>query len=124
MGNDYRISREYKKAVGKRLADLRNELGLTQAEVAEQIEVDRALVSQWENGIRTPDVPSWIKLASFYNVSTDYIAGTSTQRTFKGSSTSDKLDLDKLSPFGRHLIFNLYHSLIEEPDTREQVKKR
>ncbi len=124
MRTNYKISREYAKQVGKRLVRLRNESELTQELAAEKMGIDRSLLSQFESGMRAPDVKSWILLASFYGVSTDYIAGTSTHRLFKGFSTCDKLDIDVLTPTARHLLFEFYHSLLNCPDmTNDKGKK-
>ncbi len=118
MGKEYGIDREYAIEVGKRLIGLRKEKGLSQVEACEKMNIDRTLLSQWEGGLRTPDVESWITLASFYGVSTDYIAGTSTHRVFKGFSTSDKIDFDRLNDLGRSLLFDYYHMLINNDFTK------
>ncbi|MBQ6268064.1 MAG: helix-turn-helix transcriptional regulator [Clostridia bacterium] len=39
------------EAVGKRIADRRKELGLTQEQLAEKIGVSPQAVSKWENGV-------------------------------------------------------------------------
>ncbi len=119
MGRNYKIDREFALAVGKRLTALRKEKNLTQAEASEQMGVERTLLVQWENGVRTPDVDSWITLASFYGVSTDYIAGTSIHKEFKSFATSDKLDIDRLNDVGKSLLFDYYHMLLENDFTKK-----
>ncbi len=44
---------------GKTLARLREEKGLSQAEVAEELGVTRQAVSGWESGRTRPSVESW-----------------------------------------------------------------
>ncbi|MBQ7794023.1 MAG: helix-turn-helix transcriptional regulator [Clostridia bacterium] len=117
MDKDLKIEREYSKEVGERLRTLRTASGMTQFAVAEKLGIERTLVAQWENGVRLPDVQSWINLATLFNVSSDFICGTSPQRTFKGRSTSDKLDIDKLNEVGRHILFSMYHTLLDCPAT-------
>ncbi len=110
------IDRESKRAVGERIAMLRKEMRLTQAELAERIGSERRVIAAWESGGRLPDVESWIKLAAEFGVSCDFIAGTSTSRVFKSKSLCDKIDLNRLNEFGRHMLFEYYHMLLEREE--------
>ncbi len=58
---------------GESLAKLRKEKGYLQKEVAAYLHVTTATVSNYEKGVHTPDLHTLIKLADFYNVSTDYL---------------------------------------------------
>lgn len=107
------IQRETPKAIGERIAMLRHENGWTQKELAEKIGATRSSIAGWEKGCRMPDVESWFNLALVFGVSTDYIGGTSMQRVFKGSSISDKIDIDKLNDLGRHMLYEFYHILLD-----------
>ena len=60
-----------------RLKELRNEKGLTQQNLAEMLEIKRYNISDWEQGRTEPDIKSIIKLAKFFDISTDYILGVS-----------------------------------------------
>ena len=107
---------ESSKLVGSRIAELRNELGLSQHELADKINVSRALISEWECGDRKPDVRSWINLAEFFGVSTDYICGTSNNKIYKGQSFSDKLDIKRLNEKGADMLFEFYHMLLRHEE--------
>ena len=56
-----------------RLKELREENGLTQHAVAEYLNVKQNTYSQYETEKRQLSIDMLIKLARFYNVSTDYI---------------------------------------------------
>ena len=56
-----------------RLKELREENGLTQQAVAEYLNVKQNTYSQYENEKRQLSIDVLIKLAKFYNVTTDYI---------------------------------------------------
>lgn len=58
-----------KKNIAANLRYLRNRLGLSQEEVAEQIGVSRQSVAKWENGDSLPDIIKCEALADLYNVS-------------------------------------------------------
>lgn len=113
---------ESAKSVGRRIAELRNEKGYTQKELADIIGTDRSMIGAWESGTRMPDVDSWIKLAIEFGVSCDYICGTSKSRVYKGMSISDKLDLERLNDLGRHMLFEYYHMLVQHEEFTKKNK--
>ena len=59
----------------ERLQELRAERGLTQAQLAEVLKLDRSAVSHWEGGRRMPDAQLLQQLAGFFGVSLDYLCG-------------------------------------------------
>lgn len=59
----------------ERLKKLRKEAGLTQKEIAQQMQVAQNSYSNWEKGIRTPIRPTIDKLAEVLNTSTAYLLG-------------------------------------------------
>ena len=58
-----------------KLKDLREDRDLKQREIAKLIKTTQSYYSQLENGQKMITVDRLIKLAKFYNVSTDYILG-------------------------------------------------
>lgn len=58
---------------GELLARLRKERGILQKELATYLEVTVATISNYEKGIHSPDYETLIKLADFFDVSTDYL---------------------------------------------------
>ncbi len=56
-----------------RLRDLREDHDLTQKALAEYLHIRQNTYSQYENGQRQLPIDSLIKLAHFYQTSTDYI---------------------------------------------------
>lgn len=55
------------------LKDRRNELGITQQDMAEKLFVTRQTVSNWENGKNFPDIPTLISISEYYSLSLDYM---------------------------------------------------
>ena len=47
--------------------------GLNQPELAKILNVTKQTVSNWENGNRIPDTITLVKLADYFNVTTDYL---------------------------------------------------
>lgn len=57
--------------IGKKLKEARMRSGMTQEGVAEQINVSRQTISNWENEKSYPDIISVIGLSDLYGVSLD-----------------------------------------------------
>ena len=58
-----------------RLRDLREDMDLTQDELVKILGMHKTTYTNYEQGKREPPFELIIRLAKFYNVSTDYIAG-------------------------------------------------
>lgn len=63
-----------------RLVMLRKENHLTQEEFAKKIGYTRTAISAWEIGRNEPSNSDTVKIADFFNVSTDYLLGKSNKR--------------------------------------------
>lgn len=59
----------------QRLRDLREDMDMNQSQIAELLNTRQTVYSRYERGFQTIPVEHLIKLADFYNVSTDYILG-------------------------------------------------
>ena len=59
----------------ERLKELRIEKGITQAELAKELQVSQRSISSWETGFRQPDFETLEILAKYFNVTTDYLLG-------------------------------------------------
>ncbi len=63
-----------------RLRDLREDMDLTQKEIASHLNIKQNTYSQYENGQRQIPLECLVALAKFYNTSTDYILGLTDKR--------------------------------------------
>ena len=72
------------KTIGKRIAENRKRLGLTQDALAEQLGVTAQAVSKWENDQSCPDITMLPKLAEIFGISTDELLGCPVQRVLQG----------------------------------------
>ena len=66
----------------QRLKDLKEDADLTQAEISEIIEVSINHYGKYERGETDIPFSKAIKLADYYDVSLDYIAGRTNDKTF------------------------------------------
>lgn len=57
------------------LKELRESAGLTQARIAEILNVPVRTYGSWERNERQPDFDTLVKIADYYNVTADYLLG-------------------------------------------------
>ncbi len=106
---------------GELIKDLRQNRDLTQREVAENVEISRSVLSQYENNFVEPTAYVVKRFAEFFDVSADYLLGleddfgarTATNAAPMGDSatTSEELRLLKvfrtLSPDLKNTLWSL-----------------
>ncbi|MDO7907197.1 helix-turn-helix transcriptional regulator [Paenibacillus sp. JX-17] len=64
---------------GNRIAELREQRGLTQEELAGSLGITRASLSHYEKNRRKPDFETLTKIADIFEVSIDYLIGRTSQ---------------------------------------------
>ncbi|WP_454053411.1 helix-turn-helix domain-containing protein [Clostridium sp. Marseille-Q7071] len=62
--------------IGERIKELRKENGITQEELAKNIDVSTSMVGMYETNARKPSYEVLIKIAKYFGVSTDYLLNT------------------------------------------------
>lgn len=94
------------KIIGKRIKECREDVDLSQKELAELIDVTPSAVNQYEKGEKIPSTETLLKLAKALGVATDYLLGASQEkdilidedvsiafRDFKRLTTSDRANI-------------------------------
>ena len=99
-----------------RIKQLRNEKGLTLAELGKKVQIPNNTLSQYENEKRNPKTETWQALADFFGVSVPYL---------RGATTYEVLD-----PFERGLYDHVtvamdraFHEYALLPEAREKILK-
>lgn len=96
-----------------KICELRKIKKISQAELGKIIGVAQNTLSNWENGNREIDNESLIKLADYFDVSTDYILGRTDE------DLSDELiilnrNAKKLSPENRKKLLDMAKVMFKE----------
>lgn len=63
-----------------RLKDIREDSDITQSQIAEWLHIKQNTYSQYENGQRGLPIDVLVKLAEYFDTSTDYILGITDER--------------------------------------------
>ena len=90
----------------KNLKKLREQKKLTQVRLSIDVEVSQELISQYELGKTLPTSPNLIKLADYFNCSTDYLLERTDNPII--NKNSNKQDIENNN------ILQMYHSLSNE----------
>ena len=61
----------------ERLKELRSEKNLSRIQLANEVGFSETSIRRWENEQRIPNIEEVVKIAKFFNVSTDYLLGLS-----------------------------------------------
>ena len=87
-----------------RIKELRKAFGISQVELAKALNVSKQCVSNWENDNVLPSIEMLVKLAKYFNVTTDYLLCL---------EEKDMVDLSGLSEGERAHIKLLIKDLME-----------
>ena len=68
-------------ALSENLYTLRRKSGLSQEQLAEQLNVSRQAISKWEAGQSIPESDKLLSISNYFNVSLDYLMKDETQDT-------------------------------------------
>lgn len=88
---------DLKEIIAANLIRLRQEVGLTQAQLAEKLNYTDKAVSKWERGESIPDLRVLIQLAEIYHISVDDIVKEQAEKAVK----------PKLNLFHKRLLITL-----------------
>ncbi|MBC1307942.1 helix-turn-helix domain-containing protein [Listeria booriae] len=103
-----------------RLKYLRKKKGITQAELGEKVNVTNVSISGYENGNRFPDTETLEKLASYFEVSTDYLLGRTDSPNTEGTKKYNSIDDIVKDKELHQWLFDL---LDKNPESLESIKQ-
>lgn len=103
----------------ERLKSLREKKEITQRELAKLINIASSTLAMYETGRRKPDFETLIKLADFFDVSTDYLLGRSNENDYKKPDFSKAFEADNLGQAIERIVnicteFNLSKEIMYE----------
>ena len=90
-----------------RIKQLRKKKGISQSELAELIGVKNNTVSTWERGTRKPDFEALNLLGDYFEVSFEYILGSSDKEEARVKPTQDELNELALAALADDLYDNM-----------------
>lgn len=76
--------------LGDRIRELRKSHSLSQVELARELHVSKQTISNWENNNIPPSVDTLVRIAKFFQVSTDYLLEFSNTRNLNVDGLTDR----------------------------------
>ena len=64
-----------KDTIGKRIKELREEKGLSQVKLAEELHIDRSTIAKYETNKVEPSLSMIYLLVEYFHVTADYLLG-------------------------------------------------
>ena len=87
--------------LGARIAALRREAGLNQAELAERLQVSPSAIGMYEQGRREPSADTLVAMAQLFGVSVDYLL--TGQAADKDRDTLESMLHSRITSADRHM---------------------
>ncbi|UZQ85079.1 helix-turn-helix domain-containing protein [Thermoclostridium stercorarium] len=75
--------------LSERIKELRNEKGISQSALANHLGLTQQAIAKWEKGIAEPDSEMLKKIATFFDVSVDYLLGRTDIRKLNKNDNED-----------------------------------
>ena len=101
-----------------KIKQLRIEKGLSQAKLAEKLNVHQTAVSQWEKGRTMPDIEIAQRMAELFNVTLDYLLGRETAISEQKNTEEETLIINKynsLNAAGKQVATEYIDYLLTNP---------
>ncbi len=95
----------HKTELGKQIKKYRNELSLSQDDLAEKIYVTRQTISNWENDKSYPDVNSLVLRSEVFNISIDNLIKGDVEVMKEQISNEDRMQFKRMSNIYGLLLF-------------------
>lgn len=90
--------------VGQRIAHLRERKGLSQVQMAKELNIAPSTLGMWETNKRGLKEDSIKQLADFFNVTTDYLLGQN--QVPEWASDDDLMKLDEMLSSNKPMSYN------------------
>ena len=76
--------------IAEKLKALREQLGMTQTDLAKKLGLTRSSVNGWEMGLSVPSTPVLAELSRTFRVSADYLLGLEGESVIKIGNLTEK----------------------------------
>ena len=111
--------------LGARIAALRRQAGMNQAELAQKLKISPSAVGMYEQGRREPSADMLVGMAQVLGVSVDYLltgipaepeaSGLEQMLADRIGAASSRLDARRDRPFSRQELAVLFAAMLMEP---------
>ncbi|MBV8255084.1 MAG: helix-turn-helix transcriptional regulator [Chitinophaga sp.] len=108
--------------IGKIIADLRDQKGWSQTDLADKSDVSRVMIGKYERGEALPSIDAAKKIADALEVSLDYLVGEGINAHFDKKTLKRLEEIELLEEEKKHTLFDLIDTYIRDAKTRAAYK--
>ncbi|MCQ6287985.1 MULTISPECIES: helix-turn-helix domain-containing protein [Bacillus cereus group] len=98
----------------QRLKELRKSKKISMRQLGEVLGVKQTSISNWENVGTEPDYTTLVRIANYFDVSTDYLLGNSAD--FNDQESKEKREIALLAQA-------LYKEILQHPHIKKQIEE-
>lgn len=103
----------------KIIADLRENKGWSQSDLANNSDVSRVMIGKYERGEAIPSIEAAKKIADALDVSLDYLVGEGQNAKFDKKTLQRLEELEQLEDSKKQTLFDLIDTYIRDAKTRQ-----
>ena len=103
----------------KIIADLRENKGWSQTDLANNSDVSRVMIGKYERGEAIPSIEAAKKIADALEVSLDYLVGEGQNAKFDKRTLQRLEELEQLDDSKKQTLFDLIDTYIRDAKTRK-----
>lgn len=104
---------------GKIIADLREQKGWSQTDLADKSKVSRVMIGKYERGEAVPSIEAAKKIADALEVSLDYLVGEGINSKFDKRTLKRLQDLELLEEDKKSTLLDLIDTYIRDSKARQ-----
>ena len=116
------MNSDWKKNLAVRIRARRRELDLSQQDLARKIKVQPGTISYFETGLRTPSLENLRRLASVFDVTTDYLLGLPGKNVEAGTGEISKM-MNALDPEDQEMAKTIMVRMLQHPKPRKDRRR-
>jgi len=108
---------------GKIIADLREQKGWSQTDLANNSNVSRVMIGKYERGEASPSIEAAKKIADAFEVSLDYLVGEGMNVSFDKATLQRLQNVQKLSAPDKDHVYALLDAFLLKCDIQKNFAK-
>ena len=108
--------------IANRIALLRKEKNMTQAELAKMVDASREIISKYEKDGVMPSIEMAKKIADAFGVTLDYLVGEGSNSKFDKKTLKRINDIEAMDNDFKAQLFNIMDAVIRDYKTRQMHK--
>jgi transcriptional regulator with XRE-family HTH domain len=108
--------------IANRIALLRKEKNMTQAELAKMVDASREIISKYEKDGVMPSIEMAKKIADAFGVTLDYLVGEGSNSKFDKKTLKRINDIEAMDNEFKAQLFNIMDAVIRDYKTRQMHK--